>query len=227
MGVALEYIYKDNDYHDTTLGRTGDRRWEVFGNLTYGTPSSWRLNLFGDYESVKYDEFHRYINNPSCTAGNPPAGPNCHSPETAPTVGAYNWSSTVKSDNWLIGLGVDFPVNEAFTVIGSVLYEKTDGSADFESQNNYGNPLPLTQYPDVKMTSLNLKGVYKVNRNWSITGGYAYQKYDYNDDQFNGYTNTIPFPGLTTGTSQSYLNGWNAFQSYNANIFYLLGTFKF
>ncbi len=118
-------------------------------------------------------------------------------------------------------------MNDAFTVIGSVLYEKTDGSADFESQNNYGNPLPLTQYPDVKMTSLNLKGVYKVNRNWSITGGYAYQKYDYNDDQINGYTNTIPFPGVTVSTSQSYLSGWNAYQSYNANIFYLLGTYKF
>jgi hypothetical protein len=68
MGIALEGIYKDNDYDDTTLGRTGDKRWELFANLTYGTPSSWRLNLFGDYEKVKYDEYHRYISNPSCTS---------------------------------------------------------------------------------------------------------------------------------------------------------------
>ena len=227
MGIALEGIYKDNDYDDTTLGRTGDKRWELFANLTYGTPSSWRLNLFGDYEKVKYDEYHRYISNPSCTSGTPPPGPNCHDPATPPTVNAYNWASTVKNDNWLIGLGVDYPVNEALMVTGSVLYEKTDGSADFASQNNYGNPLPLTVYPNVKTTSLNLKGVYRFNKNWSVTGGYAYQKYDYSDDQFNGYTNTIPFPGLTTGSSQSYLNGWNAYTPYNANIFYLLATFKF
>ena len=65
------------------------------------------------------------------------------------------------------------------------------------------------------------------DKNWSLTGGYAYQKYDFSDDQFNGYTNTIPFPGVTTNASQSYLNGWNANQAYNANIFYLLATFKY
>jgi hypothetical protein len=30
---------------------------------------------------------------------------------------------------------------------------------------------------------------------WSMTGGYAYRKYSYSDDQFNGYVNTLPFPG--------------------------------
>ena len=51
---------------------------------------------------------------------------------------------------------------------GSVLYEKTDGSADLSSQNNYGNPLPFNSYPNVKTTSLNLKGTYNFNKNWSI-----------------------------------------------------------
>ena len=61
-----------------------------------------------------------------------------------------------------------------------------------------------------------------------MTGGYAYQKYKYSDDQFNGYTNTIPFPGTSAAnSSQSYLDGWNANIPYNANIFYLLMTFKF
>src|SRR4030095_5604166 len=92
---------------------------------------------------------------------------------------------------------------------------------------NFGNPLPLTAYPNVKTVSLNLKGTYRFDKNWSVTGGYAYQKYHYNDDQFNGYTNTIPFPGVTNNTSQSYLNNWNAFQTYNANIFYLLLNFRF
>ena len=61
-----------------------------------------------------------------------------------------------------------------------------------------------------------------------MTGGYAYQKYKYSDDQFNGYTNTIPFPGTSTAnSSQSYLDGWNANIPYNANIFYLLMSYKF
>lgn len=105
--------------------------------------------------------------------------------------------------------------------------DRNGGGSRDRNAGDRRNPLPLTQYPNVKTTSLNLKGVYKVDKNWSITAGYAYQKYDYNDDQFSGYVNTIPFPGVTTNTSQSYLNGWNAFQSYNANIFYLLGTFRY
>jgi hypothetical protein len=66
-----------------------------------------------------------------------------------------------------------------------------------------------------------------VNKHWSVTGGYAYERYSYSDDQFNGYTNTIPFPGVTDKTNQSYLNGWNANTPYNANIFYLTATYAF
>ena len=39
--------------------------------------------------------------------------------------------------------------------------------------------------------------------------------------------NTIPFPGVSTNASQSYLNGYYAFTNYNANIVYLLATYRF
>jgi outer membrane protein OmpA-like peptidoglycan-associated protein len=222
-GVGLEYIYKDNNYAETTLGRTGDTRNEVFANFTWGRPNSWRINLFGDYENVKYDSYHRYISNPVCVV------PNCHDPNNAPASTAYNWNSTVENDNWLIGVGGDMPWGDKLMFSGSFLYEKTDGSADMVSQNNYGNPLPLNAYPNTKMYSLNLKGTYKFDRNWTITGGYAYQKYDASDNQFNGYINSLPSlnasTGVNTESSRSYLNGWNAFNNYDANIFWL--TVKF
>ncbi len=66
--MAFEYIYKNNDYNETTLGRTKDTRNEIFANRTYNVPNKWRATLFGDYEKVKYDSDHRYISNPSCTA---------------------------------------------------------------------------------------------------------------------------------------------------------------
>ncbi len=222
-GVAVEFIWKDNDYGDTAIGRTSDTRTEIFANVTYGMPSSWRVSLFGDYETVKYDSYLRYVGAGSCNAS---TGPNCFDPNSPPSSAAYNWSNSLKANNWLIGLGGDVPVKENFMITGSVLYEQTDGSSDMSAQNNYGNPLPLNNYPNVKITSLNLKGVYKFDRNWSVTGGYAYQKYQYSDDQYNGYVYTGVGPN-TAAASQSYLNGWNAFQPYNANIFYLLGTYRF
>jgi len=228
VGVAVEYQYKDNDYNDTRLGRTKDTRNEIFANLTYGTPNSWRATLFGDFEDVKYNSDHRYVGaSPTCTTA---TGPNCFDPNTLPpTAGAYNWSATVKNKNWMVGLGLDAPFGDRWTFTGSLLYEETDGSSDMTAQNNFGNPLPLPNYPNIKMTALNLKGTYKINKNWSTTFGYAYQKYDYTDDQYTGYINSLPVISATSGAntenSRSYLNGWNAFQSYDANIVYM--TLKF
>jgi len=109
----------------------------------------------------------------------------------------------------------------------SVLYYKTDGTADMASQGNFGNPLPIHDYDTTETTSLNLKGIYSINKNWSVTAGYSYEKYKYSDVRFNGYQYTIPFPGVTNNASQSYLNGYNAFTPYEANIYYLVATYHF
>ena len=109
----------------------------------------------------------------------------------------------------------------------SYLYVKTDGKADISAQNNFGNPLPISAYDDTKTQSFNLKAIWDVNKSWQVTGGYAYEKYEYSDDQYNGYQYTIPFPGVTTNVSQSYLNGFNAFTNYKSNIFYALATYRF
>ena len=111
---------------------------------------------------------------------------------------------------------------------GSVMYEKVDGSSDMTSQNNFGNPLPLPNYPNVKFISLNLKGTYRFDKNWSMTGGYAYQKYKYSDDQFNGYTNTIPVPRRVDAQHEPELpQRLEREHSVQRNIFYLLLTYKF
>ena len=43
----------------------------------------------------------------------------------------------------MFGVGVDGAVGDRLMLTGSLLYEKTDGSADLSSQDNFGNPLPL------------------------------------------------------------------------------------
>ena len=76
---------------------------------------------------------------------------------------------------------------------------------------------PARGRDDTKRTSLNLKAIYAYDKNWSFTLGYAYEKWRYNDAGYDGYQNTIPFPGVSTNASQSYLNGYYAFTN-NANI---------
>jgi MtrB/PioB family decaheme-associated outer membrane protein len=229
LDFSLEAIYKNNDYRDFTLGRTKDRRDEVYGSVSYGDPAKVRFTLFGDVENIKYDSFHRNVGAGVCTATPPavPAGPNCFDPSSPPNSIAYNWSATNKDKNWTVGFGLDWPAMDRLMVKASVLYYKTDGTADMSSQSNFGNPLPINAFDTSETTSLNLKGIYDINKNWSVTGGYSYEKYSYSDARYNGYQYTIPFPGVTTNTSQTYLNGYNAFTPYKANIFYLLGTYHF
>ncbi len=50
---------------------------------------------------------------------------------------------------------------------------------------------------------------------YSCTYAYEYECY------------TVPYPGVTTSTTQSYLNGYRAFVNTDANIFYILATYKF
>lgn len=228
--MSLEAIYKDNDYRDFTIGRTKDKRDEVYVSAAYGDPAKVRFTVFGDIENIKYNSFHRNVGAGTCptTSGTPPVtATNCFDPSTPPNSIAYNWSAVNKDKNWTVGFGLDWPAMDRLMIKASVLYYKTDGTADMASQNNFGNPLPINDYDSTETTSLNLKGIYAINKDWSVTAGYSYEKYTYSDARFNGYQYTIPFPGVTTNASQSYLNGYNAFTPYKANIYYLIGTYHF
>jgi len=224
VDLSFEGVWRKNDYQDITFGRTNDKRYELYGSASFGDFSRFRVTLFGDYEEIKYDAAHRYIGSVPCNAA---SGPLCNDPTQPPFANAYNWWSNVKDRNWVAGIGADVPVNEQLMLKGSVLYYETDGSADFTSQNNFGSPLPIGNFDDTKRTSVNLKAIYTLNKNWSFTAGYAFEKWRYNDISHDGQTYTIPFPGVTNSTTQSYLNGYLGNTDYEANIFYVIGTYRF
>jgi MtrB/PioB family decaheme-associated outer membrane protein len=217
--TSFEYIYKDNDYKDTVLGRTNDRRNEIFATVSFGDLTKWRVTLMGDYEWVTYDSYHRNISDSAAAGAFDPFAPASSS--------NYNWSAKNEDNNWLVGIGLDWFVTERLTIKGSLLYFESDGQSEVVSQNNFGNPMPINAYDNWKQTSLNLKAVYALNKNWSFTGGYAYERSRYSDIAYDGYQYTVPFPAVTNSTTQSYLNGYKAFTNADANIFYVLATFKF
>jgi len=224
LDFSLEATWKDNKYKGFTIGRSNDKRDEVYLSGSWGDPSRLRLTAFGNVEHITYDSSHRQIGASPCNAA---SGPNCFDPSSPPNSTAFNWSARNKDRNWVLGVGADWPAMERLMVKASALYYHTDGSADINSQNNFGNPLPITAYDDSQRTSVNLKGIYSYDRNWSFTLGYAYERWRYSDAGYNGYQYTIPFPGVSNNTSQSYLNGYLAFNNYNANIVYLFATYKF
>jgi MtrB/PioB family decaheme-associated outer membrane protein len=221
MDMALEATYKKNDFTDTTLGRTGDNRYEIYASLSYGDMSSMRFTVFGSYEKVKYDSYHRTINAGACANS-------CFDPGTPPNATAFNWGADNQESNWMVGAGADWRAMEKLLIKSSLLYGQTSGTVDFDPQrlangNPAANLFPVTSFDDVKRTSFVLRGIYDVTKNWELTAGYSYERYRYSDDQYNGYQYTVP----ATGGQTSYLSGLYAFQNYNANIWYGMVKYRF
>ncbi len=223
LDLGLEFVWKENDYQakSDTLGRWKDKRDEIYASLSYGDPSAWRFTVFGDWESVKYDGQHRVVGTSTATT---PPGP--YDPNMPATATNYNWQASNKEDNYAYGLAIDVPVSEKLKLSASYMYYKTDGQVDFAAPAtvpaaNY--PAAISLFDDTKRKAFNLKGTYAFSKAVSFTGGWAYEKYDYIDAQYDGYRYTIP----AANRADSYLMGYNANPNYKANIFYGWVTWKF
>jgi len=243
VGVSFEGNWSKVDYDETTYGRTSVDRQGYFASVNWSAMPTLRLNGFASWEETKYPSNHRYI---GTIAGGPtpPSGfcttanPNCFDPNAPPfqaspgsTTASYNWSSETKDKTWLFGVGADWQAMEQLMLTASYLYVKNKGSATFGVQDGIvlNNPpiLPIDNFDNSTQHYFNLKGTWNYNRNWAFTGGYSYLKFTHNDIATNGYQYTLPFPGVATNTSLSYLNGYDAFTEGHSNLFYVMATYKF
>lgn len=208
LDLGADFIYKRNDYKDVVFGRDKDTRGEVNLSVSWGRVDALRVTGFFDFEKVRYDSHHW-------------VGAIATFPTPVPPS-AYPWSANVRDENYLFGVAADWHVIPRLKLSGSLIWQKTDGTVDFESFNNLGNPQPITNFENVKKRTLHLKGTYAALRNLDVTLGAAYEKYDVDDIQFNDYIHNI-----RTGTNQNYFSGAYAFTSYKATLVYALLTYRF
>jgi hypothetical protein len=217
--VGFEGIAKKNKYKENVLGRLKDERSEIYVSASYGEPGGPRFTVFGDAERVKYDSTHRIIGAGSTSGAYEPSAP--------PNASNYNWSGTITDKNWAAGIAFDWPATEKLSIKASAIFYKTDGYVDLALQEGVPTsvvrPVPIAAWDDSKRTSFNVKGVYAINKAWSFTGGYAFEKYEYSDSQYDGYRNTVP----ASSKQDSYLSGVYANPQYKANIVYGLVTYRF
>ncbi|HEU4645189.1 MAG TPA: MtrB/PioB family outer membrane beta-barrel protein [Burkholderiales bacterium] len=212
VDLGFEAIFKDNDYKDTLLGRTNDTRQEYYVSASFGNPNEFRVLVFGDVEVTKYESFHRVG-----------TGPTAADPFAAPTASTYNWGGTSEDKSWQLGLGMDWKPRERLTLKASLIVAKTEGTADFSPEVGGGGPFAsITNIDNTKRTSLNFKGIYAYDRNWEFTGGYAYEKYEYDDIAYNG-TRYVTTATATAGV----VTGQYSFQPYKASILYAMAKYNF
>ena len=214
VDLGVDFIYKKNKYGDTVIGRTKDTRQEINASASWGDVKVFRVTAFADWEHTQYDSGHWVGSTVSFPTPVPPGGPNCSS-------GCYPWSSNVKDKNYLFGVAADWPFDGRFRLYGSYIWTKADGSVDFTAPA-FANAAPITNYDNFRKQQLNLKGTYAMTKQWDVTLGYAYEKYDYSDIQMDGYIYNI-----RTGSNQNYLSGAYAYPNYRASIGYVWVTYRF
>ncbi len=212
LDLGVEYAYKRTKYDETTLGRTEDKAHSLYFDVAWAAPGKISLNGFVGYEKTEADSNHRNFTN--------------NADPTTPTTGNtnYNWTESLEGDYWVYGLTAVVPViPDTVDFIASFEYQNSDGAASFtrDSAVTLAALQNIDESDDYTRKLLQAKAIYKYTKNMAITLGYVYEKYEYSDAQYNGYTYTVASPPNT------FLSGAYADASYEANVGYVTVKYGF
>lgn len=222
VDISAQAIYKMTKYDASNYGLKSDNRQEVDVTISYGDPNLFRATLFADYEQINYIDYW-YVGGLQ-----------------GPTSAAnFNLQSSARNANKMIGLAGDWPVNEKFKMNASYMYMRTTGTVDFLSNavapaagffattGGYAGGIMPYVTDNATKQSISLTGKYTLNKNWSLTGAYAYEKYSIRDDQMYGWGGLYNYFPVMSATLVSSFSGANQNPSYTAQIFRLMATYKF
>ena len=222
MTLSVGYKWKDIPYSDTMIGLLSQtsNEWHVDADYLIAK----RVKLYGyfDFEYAKLDQKQRTFT--SGTSANP---------SLPPTPTNFNWTVTETDKNYAYGLGSDvYVIPKKLTFKLQYSYIQSRGYADYTYLLGL-NPIPPTRTQDnIDNTSLDnyslnyflVKATYNPIKALSLSLGYAYEKYNYDDAQFNGYQYA---PLSSTGGTLGYLTGAYANQNYRANIYFASASYLF
>jgi len=214
LSISLSYKHRETNYPDTILGLTGDRGDEFLIDVDYLINK--RVRLFGsfDYEYIRQDQFQRQTNGTV-------------DPSLPPTPTAFNWTAAQKSEDYSYTVGAEiFIIPEKLTLLLQYSYLQADGSVDYTYLLG-ANPLPvgrtqdnidLSNWDGYKLSCFFIKLSYNVTKSLSVAAGYAYEKYNYNDAQYDGYQYV---------TNGAYLTGAYNNPSYESHVGFVTLSYRF
>ena len=220
FSISLGYKHRDTNYPDTILGLNGDRGDEFVVDVDYLINK--RIRLFGsfDYEYIRMDQFQR-----QATSAIDPSLP--------PTSTAnFNWTAAQKNENYSYTAGTEiFIIPEKLTLLLQYSYLQADGSVDYtyllgavplpagRTQDN----IDLSNWDGYKLSYFCIKLSYNMAKAISVAAGYVYEKYDYNDAQYDGYQ----YVPATTGSNGAYLTGAYNNPSYESHVGFVTLSYRF
>ena len=222
MTLSVGYRWKDTTYPDTILGLQSfkSNEWHVDGD--YLIAKRVRLFAYFDYEYVKLDQQQRTFTS-GLTAN----------PALSPTPTDFNWTATQTTHNYAYGVGSDiYAIPKKLTFQVQYNYVKSQGFADYTFLLG-PNPIPPTRNQDnidianfdnYTLNYFLAKATYRPVKPFSLSFGYAYERYKYDDAQYNGYQYV---PLSATGGLLGFLTGAYANPNYRANIYFVTASYLF
>ncbi len=228
--------YRTTNYTDAVLGIQRDKRGEFNIDADYLLWKRIRLFANFNYERVKFDQTQRQI--PAITT---PSGAALFDPNQPPSPAtgaptAFNWRVSPTERNWAYGVGTEiYVVPNRLTFRFQYSWIKSDGTVDYtylmsstqlaalapggRTQDN----IDINNWDNYHLEYYLAKATYQATKALSFSLAWAYERYKYDDAQYNGYV-LLP---ATTGTNADFLTGAYSNPDYRANIIFLSAAYKF
>lgn len=199
LNISLGVRMSDADYDDTVLGLVEETGEGFNFYIDYLIAKRVRLSGNIDYERFEQEQVQRRSD-------------------------TITWKGDEIRYNQDYGVAADiYIVPKKWTLMLGFNYIKGNGSVDYTYLT--GLPAGRTQgsididnWDDYTLKSYKAQLTYDATPHWSFTAGYIFEKLDYDDDQYDGYTYR---PGTTI------LTGAYDSPSYRADIGFLTVKYKF
>lgn len=211
LNFSAKFQLKSIDYEDTILGINDKDGGEFNFDVDYVIAKRVRLFANFDYERMRLRQRQR--------TGTP-----------------YDWKLTEIDKSYGYGIGGDIQVVPKKWILRlQYNYLKSDGSTDYtylldpatlaglapggRTQDN----IDIGNWDDYSLRYYLAKITYQPTDALSCSVGYAYEKFVYEDAQYDGYQ----YVPAATGTNGAYLTGAYRDPSYETHIVFLNVTYKY
>jgi hypothetical protein len=216
LNFGFGYLYKLTDYEEI-FGLKKDKRHEFETSADYLIGKIAKLYGFFNYEWIR---FVQDVQNSSPLR---------------------TFSEKQKEKTYEFGIGNEiYVIPNKLTFVFQFDYVKSNGNVDFTldpalfgtgglppfpTANN--DNIDITNFDDYTKYGLRFKAAYHFTKSLTVSAGYVYERFKYNDVQLDSYLFVNPAVGPVTGGNAGYLTGAYKDQPYKAHLVFGGMTCKF
>ena len=202
LDLGLSFAYKDTDYDQAIDTRQNDKRKNVYVDASWHMSKTATFNGFVGFEKVDTD-----ANRTGYASTN----------MTYPA-----FTQTLNDSFWTYGLATNLAATDKLSFNLSWQYQKSDGQIDFDKAFF----TDVANASDYTKKTLEAKAIYAIDPKLKMTVGYIYEKMDAADISTDNYQNIL-VAGSATVPSMYYYSGLFADPNYEANIGYVMLSYRF